>query len=606
MNYLHFCSMRFILFINLILMFNQGWTQSPQYWEKQGDEAVTMGNWPEAFEAYRQSFELDSTVFDRRIKWAQSSYEMREDALAIRLFQSAIKLDQGKIFPESYYYLSKLNQRNGRYDEVVFYVKKFKQRAKVKKDLKPLLEESDLLMASAQWALNQVAVDSIQWKSFSHNSEKGEGQPYWQKDSLCYLSWNEDGWKMMKTDTSTVKLTEITNFWEGNPVFHIVDYEGGQWAVGKSSSDQLVLLNRIQKQGAWIKHTKLNQASGNNTMPHIGVWNGVTYLIFVSDRIGGKGGQDLWLSRYTDKEWSEPFPAGAINTAWDEVEPRFIQGELYFSSNGFLGFGEFDLFKVSGKPGAWGVPENLGLPINSCKNDIGFDILKTKVGERWVLGSARNANGCCQDIFEYQWNRECTDVTNIDSIPTDIKRIEQWLPLKLYFHNDEPNPNSWDTLTQWTFTQCQISYLDKEPIYIQQFNGDYAALEDWESFKDVELVKTYNRLQAVLVILENRLLLGDTITLVVRGFASPLADGKYNQYLTSRRIGTLKNEIKMFRNASLVPYIDKTLLIRSIPYGESTSKKVSDDKKNQKQSVYSSSARSERRIEIEAIEWKKH
>jgi hypothetical protein len=120
------------------------------------------------------------------------------------------------------------------------------------------------------------------------------------------------------------------------------------------------------------------------------------------------------------------------------------------------------------------------------------------------------------------------------------------------------------------------------------------------------LVKTYNRLQAVLIILENRLLLGDTITLVVRGFASPLADGKYNQNLTSRRIGTLKNEIKMFRNASLVPYIDKTLLIRAIPYGESTSKKVSDDKKNQKQSVYSSPARLERRIEIEAIEWKKH
>jgi hypothetical protein len=68
----------------------------------------------------------------------------------------------------------------------------------------------------------------------------------------------------------------------------------------------------------------------------------------------------------------------------------------------------------------------------------------------------------------------------------------------------------------------------------------------------------------------------------------------------------LRNEIKKFRNGALVPYLDSTLFIQAIPYGESNSKKVSDDKKNQKQSVYSSPARLERRIEIEAIEWRTH
>jgi hypothetical protein len=194
----------------------------------------------------------------------------------------------------------------------------------------------------------------------------------------------------------------------------------------------------------------------------------------------------------------------------------------------------------------------------------------------------------------------------VDTVPLVIRRIQQWLPLKLYFHNDEPNPNSWDTLTQWTYTECQISYLDKEPTYLQQFHGDLAAQEDWESFKEVELVKTYNHLQSILVVLENRLTMRDTITLIVRGFASPLADGKYNNHLTSRRIESLRNEIKKFRNGALVPYLDSTLFIQAIPYGESNSKKVSDDKKNQKQSVFSSSARLERRIEIEAIEWRTH
>lgn len=596
--------MRFVLFINLFLLMTMGEAQSPVYWERQGDEASEHENWSAAFASYKESFDLDSSVFERRVKLARAAFESREDPLAIRYFQSASRIDQGKIHPESYFFLCKIMQRNGRYDEAIFYAKKFKQRAKGKKDYKTLLEQSDAVLSASQWALNQTPVDSILLKSSSINTDQNEGQPYWQSDTLYYLAWNEAGWLQMKTDTAHLKKYPSRDQWNGTPVLHIIAHQQEWIGVGLSSDGQLVLLNKSSLTSEWGKMQLCNAQSGNSSMPFIGNWNGVDYLIFSSDREGGKGGLDLWLSRFTNGNWGIPFNAGDINSVEDDIEPRCINGELYFSSNGHVGFGEFDLFKVPGQPGSWGRPINLGLPLNSCKNDIGLDVLKTKDEQRWVLGSARNSSGCCPDILEYQWLAIPKDTVSKTIIPTEVKKIQQWLPLKLFFHNDEPNPNSWDTLTQWTFTNCQTSYLNQESNYIQQFKGDAAAIEDWESFKDIELVKTYNQLQQVLLLIESRLTFGDTITLTVRGFASPLADGKYNQNLTSRRIMSLRNEIIMFHNGALRPYIDQTLLIHPIPFGESTSKKISDDKANQRMSVYSAGARLERRIEIESIDWK--
>ncbi|MEY2764599.1 MAG: hypothetical protein RLZZ205_1023 [Bacteroidota bacterium] len=153
--------MRFVLFINLFLLMLMGEAQSPMYWEKQGDDAAELENWSAAFASYKVSFDLDSSVFERRVKLARAAFESREDPLAIRYFQSASRIDQGKIHPESYFFLCKIMQRNGRYDEAIFYAKKFKQLAKGKKDFKTLLGQSDVLLSAAQWALNQTPIDSI-------------------------------------------------------------------------------------------------------------------------------------------------------------------------------------------------------------------------------------------------------------------------------------------------------------------------------------------------------------------------------------------------------------------------------------------------------------
>ncbi len=100
-------------------------------------------------------------------------------------------------------------------------------------------------------------------------------------------------------------------------------------------------------------------------------------LYFVSDRDGGFGGYDIYSTRLDSLgEWGVPQNMGPqINTAGNEKSP-FIHTDsqtLYFSSDGHLGLGGYDIFFTKlGKDGKWDKPKNIGYPINSFDDDLGF------------------------------------------------------------------------------------------------------------------------------------------------------------------------------------------------------------------------------------------
>lgn len=100
-------------------------------------------------------------------------------------------------------------------------------------------------------------------------------------------------------------------------------------------------------------------------------------LYFSSNRTGGFGGRDLWVSENVNGKWSPPKNLGeSINTRSDETTP-FIHPNgvsLYLSANGYPGMGGYDLYVTTKNDSAWSRPINLGYPINTFKDEVAIVI----------------------------------------------------------------------------------------------------------------------------------------------------------------------------------------------------------------------------------------
>jgi len=181
-------------------------------------------------------------------------------------------------------------------------------------------------------------------------------------------------------------------------------------------------------------------------------------LAYQSARAGGRGKQDIWLSKFENGWWSEPYNAGpGINTAANDVDAKlsadgnsmvFIRGDdfkvasdiyisyfrnggwsqaemmgppvslpasvefgallsrdgkrLYFSSNRPGGLGSFDHYYSERTGAGWGAPVNLGPGINTPEGDV--DIAVSRDGTALVFPSRRSDSiGNSTDLYVSRW-----------------------------------------------------------------------------------------------------------------------------------------------------------------------------------------------------------
>ncbi|MCP4261608.1 MAG: hypothetical protein GY774_29510 [Planctomycetes bacterium] len=127
-------------------------------------------------------------------------------------------------------------------------------------------------------------------------------------------------------------------------------------------------------------------------------------LYFASDRSGEAGDSDLWVTtRPTiDDDWGEPVNLGRIinSTAKEENPCISADGlELYFASNRKGGYGGHDIWitRRQTKQDLWGIPTNLGPTINTGMMDISPCI--TADGLSLYLACYQRDGIGCYDLF---------------------------------------------------------------------------------------------------------------------------------------------------------------------------------------------------------------
>ncbi|GIV33608.1 MAG: cell envelope biogenesis protein OmpA [Chitinophagales bacterium] len=172
-----------------------------------------------------------------------------------------------------------------------------------------------------------------------------------------------------------------------------------------------------RENGSWSEPTpvsaEINLPGYTSTHPWVApARKGFETLYFASDRPEGKGGLDLWVSSFniSRKTFSTPKNLGAkINTDRDEATPYFdaVSGTLFFSSNGHVGMGGYDVFKTEGSGSRYSDPVNIGYPLNSSTDEMYFRMYDDGrsgffVSNRPGIISIRSET-CCDDIFSFEY-----------------------------------------------------------------------------------------------------------------------------------------------------------------------------------------------------------
>lgn len=234
------------------------------------------------------------------------------------------------------------------------------------------------------------------------NSQAEESTPLFSQDSsILYFTrtydirntggeWDQDIWYSTRSEDGE-SYNEAQNLKSLNNKFHNA-------VVGLSADGNRIYLldayggKKDQEKGLAVAERNNNGSWGSPErvdIPEL-IIGGDFYGFYVSPDekviiISYKGNEpvgeeDLYYSEFVNGLWTKPQHMGsAINSVGYEIAPFLTSNKdtLFFSSNGFGGLGDADIF-YSVKTGkgwkSWSKPVNLGAPINSKKFDAYVNI----------------------------------------------------------------------------------------------------------------------------------------------------------------------------------------------------------------------------------------
>lgn len=155
-------------------------------------------------------------------------------------------------------------------------------------------------------------------------------------------------------------------------------------------------------------------------------------LYFISDRRGGIGGRDIYVSRKTaDGQWSKaevmPQP---INTPFDEISPFIhVNGRtLFYATNGKPGFGGFDIFRAELTDEKWEMPVNFGSPVNDHEDQ--FSLFITADGTRGYYSHEDGTRENSARLYEMTIPEELQIAYRSNFVKGVVKDKKSGLPLQ--------------------------------------------------------------------------------------------------------------------------------------------------------------------------------
>lgn len=329
-------------------------------------------------------------------------------------YKLAVKSSNAR--PDAQYWLAQSMKKNGKYQQAVDELKKYKQIAPSDARADQEIRACELAL---EWQRNPEAYKVEELRDL--NSKDADFSPAFGRDDfgLIYFTSSREDASGNKTHGATGQgFTDIfesrldkkskwstpvpvdvinSEFEDGTPVFsgNYRELYFTRCEAGKRERKGCVIMYSKRTGDSWSEPKNIGILPDSVVAAHPAISSDGLTMYFVSDISGGFGGKDIWKSTRASEgdAWSAPRNLGPdVNTPGNELFPYLrSDGNLYFSSDGLIGMGGLDIFKAVSQPDESWVVTNMKSPINSPADDFG--IAFENEAEKGIFTSTRKGRG---------------------------------------------------------------------------------------------------------------------------------------------------------------------------------------------------------------------
>ena len=183
------------------------------------------------------------------------------------------------------------------------------------------------------------------------------------------------------------------------------NYYNQKEGYGAEREINLKIFSAIKIDGEWLVNRNLRINSDYYSTGHPYVSPDGRRLYYTSDRPGGMGGTDIYYSEIHERGRIGPSinVGPVVNTESNEMFP-FVnkEGNLFFSSDGHVGFGQLDIYSTIGDDDGQIIDViNLGTPMNGPSDDFGY--YADEDGITGYISSNREDGVGSDDIYEFKF-----------------------------------------------------------------------------------------------------------------------------------------------------------------------------------------------------------
>jgi len=349
----------------------------------QGDKEVSYNRYLKALPLYQKALSKakdEAKIKEATFKIGYCYKMMLDNKRAEEWFKKVVDSYEDPIV--KLYYADAL-RANGKYADAIIQYEKYKE--KVPNDEKANIGIESCKLAQ-RWkdAPLQYNVKNVK----ELNSEQDDFSPYFE-DNKTFKT-------MIITSSRPGSMGESVDAWTGQyfsdlysskrdmkgkwssptPLSAVINTPGHEGAACFNEERTELYFTRCEKKkkkqlgcNIMVSYKKGNEWSepelikmtedttGVYTFGHPSITKDGLELYFASDMPGGMGGRDIWVIKRSSK--SEKFSGTPqnlgkpVNTELDEVYLYIVGNVLYFASNGHIGMGMLDIYRVEKKGDGW-------------------------------------------------------------------------------------------------------------------------------------------------------------------------------------------------------------------------------------------------------------